>query len=328
MKRRGALVLAIVLAFAVLAGFALAGQTRAVGPASVLAILAGRVELAHGAAPYAPASDGETVAAGDRLRTDAAGHAVVTFFDGSTLDIAPATEVTVVAAASHDGAVDLVIAQAIGRTFSSVQKLVDPRSRYEIHTPSITAVVRGTKFEIEVAADGSAIERTTEGLVAVSSAGTEVLVPAGMETRAAPAAPPAAPAPMPTQRTTSTPPTATPPPTQAPAGVSGPASSPLPEVFIAVPVTAGPTAPSLVPSIVTGPVPATAAPVLSTLAPLPTTGSTGLPAVTVVPLPTATVVPLPSATVAPLPTVSAPPVTSPLPALSPTSPALPITTIP
>jgi hypothetical protein len=41
-KRRSALVLSVVLARAVLAAFAVAGQGRGVGPASVLAVLAGR----------------------------------------------------------------------------------------------------------------------------------------------------------------------------------------------------------------------------------------------------------------------------------------------
>lgn len=196
-KRHGALILTVVLAGAILSAFAVAGQTRAVAPVSVLAVLAGRVELAHGADAYAAARDGQTVAAGDRVRTDDAGHAVVTFFDGSTLDIGSATEVAIESAASPGGTVDLVISQAIGRTFSSVHKLVDPRSRYEIRTPSLVAAVRGTKFEVQVAADGSAAERTSEGLVAVSSAGAEVFVPAGAGTHATPGTPPAVPAPVP-----------------------------------------------------------------------------------------------------------------------------------
>ena len=199
-KRRSALVLTLVLAGAILSAFAVAGQTRAVASPSVLAVLAGRVELAHGSAAYAGARDGQTVTAGDRVRTGDTGHAVVTFFDGSTLDIGSATEVAIEAAASSGATVDLVISQAIGRTFSSVHKLVDPRSRYEIRTPSLVAAVRGTKFEVEVAADGSAAERTTEGLVAVSSAGAEVFVPAGAQTRATRGTRPAAPAPIPAPR--------------------------------------------------------------------------------------------------------------------------------
>jgi hypothetical protein len=335
-KRRSAIVLAIVLAFALLIPFALSGQTRAVGPASVLAVLAGRVELAHGTAAYTSATDGETVVSGDRVRTDAVGRAVITFFDGSTLELAPATEVTVAAAASPDGAVDLLIAQTIGRTVSSVHKLVDPRSRYEIRTPSLTAAVRGTKFEVVVAADGSAIERTSEGLVAVSSAGAAVLVPAGMETRTAPGTAPTAPTPLSARATASAAAVTAPPPsaaTPAPAqgsDVSSSASpSPLAGPSAAGPATPGTTAPS---SVAAGPAIATISPLtagtpaplpIGTLGPLPTLSLAPLPTLPVAPLPTASLAPPPTLPVAPLPTALLAPITPPL-----TSTALPVAPIP
>ncbi len=314
----------MVLAFAVLAAFAVGGQTRAVGPASVLAVLAGRVELAHGTAAYATARDGETVAAGDRLRTDGAGHAVVTFFDGSTLDIAPATELTIEAAGSTDGAVDLRITQAIGRTFSSVHKLIDTRSRYEVRTPSLVAAVRGTKFEVQVDADGSSTERTTEGLVAVSSAGTEVLVPAGAETRAtpgtAPAPPAPIPAPIPAPAVTSLPAIGSPavsaatlaPPQGSGVGLT-PSSSPLADPSSAPLVTPSPVLPLPTLSVTAAPALPTASLGVPTLAPLPT--------VSLTPLPTPSLAPLPTLSLAPLPTGS--PVTAPSLSPLPTGTALP-----
>gem|GEM_PF-2953334 len=324
MKRRAALVIAVVLAFAVLAAFAVGGQTRAVGPASVLAVLAGRVELAHGTAAYTTARDGETVATGDRLRTDGAGHAVVTFFDGSTLDIAPATELTIEAAGSTDGAVDLRITQAIGRTFSSVHKLVDTRSRYEIRTPSLVAAVRGTKFEVQVDADGSAAERTTEGLVAVSSAGSEVLVPAGAETRATPGTSPAPPAPIrgpiPASTVTSPPATgspAVPAPTVAPPQGSGlvptPGPSPFADPSSAPLVTPSPVLPLPTLSVTAAPALPTASFVVPTLEPLPTA--------TLAPLLTPSLIPRPTASLPPLPTLA--PVTAPSLSPLPTGTALP-----
>ena len=335
-KRRATVVLGLLVLSAALAAFALAGQTRANGSASVLAVLAGRVELAHGTAAYAAATDGETIIAGDRVRTDDAGRAVVTFFDGSTLEIAPTTEITVAASSSRDGAVDLLITQAIGRTFSSVHKLVDPRSRYEVRTPSLTAAVRGTKFEIEVAADGSAAERTTEGLVAVSSAGAQVLVPAGAETGATPGTAPRPPTPIPASPITSAAPIATPAviaATPAPTQAAGPASAtsaPNLDPSNAAPVTTSPAPPAtLAPPTLAPRSTATLAPLpTASIAPLPTVSLVPLPTVSLVPLPTASVTPLPSVSVTPLPSVSISPVTSALPVLSPTSSLLPITTIP
>ena len=338
-KRRATVVLGLLVLSAALAAFALAGQTRANGSASVLAVLAGRVELAHGTAAYAAATDGETIIAGDRVRTDDAGRAVVTFFDGSTLEIAPTTEITVAAASSRDGAVDLLITQAIGRTFSSVHKLVDPRSRYEVRTPSLTAAVRGTKFEIEVAADGSAAERTTEGLVAVSSAGAEVLVPAGTETRVTPGSPPAPPAPI---RTTGTTPTgaattATPAPrtvtqaptlapTSAPPAASAPGFEPavqLPALLDPRPEATAPVAPTTPgPQPATSTAAATLAPALRTLAPILTSGP--LPTATILPIP-AVIDPVPTGTPVPLPTVTLPPDLA--PTLSPSPSVAPLPTL-
>lgn len=320
-RRRAAIVLAILFVLALLAGVGLSGQTRAVGASSVLAVLSGGVELAHDAAAYAPAGDGEVVVSGDRVRTDELGHAVVTFFDGSTLDIAPATEVTVLVAVSRDGAVDLVIGQAIGRTFSSVHKLVDPRSRYEIRTPSLTAAVRGTKFEIEVAADGSASERTTEGLVAVRSAGSEVLVPAGTETRATPGMPPTPPTPTLTSAPSNVPLTA---PAQRPAVTVAPGASPILEPTTAAPgISAPPSLGSSAPAA-----PALSGPLLTaipTLTPLPVATLAPLATATLLPLSTPTLAPLPTSLV-PLPTASLAPLPS--PTLSPLGTALPLITIP
>ena len=337
------------LAFAILAVYAQAGQTRATGPSSVLAVLSGRVELAHGAAAYATASDGETVNAGDRIRTDAEGRAVVTFFDGSTVEIAPASDLTIEAAAMRDGAVDLVLSQAIGRTFSSVHKLLDPRSRYEIHTPSLTAAVRGTKFEVEVAADGSAAERTTEGLVAVSSAGSEVLVPAGAATSATPGAPPAPPAPIPaptvvptavptaaapSPRASAAAPTTT--PTAAtPLTAPGEGATPDPATAPPVPVAPAPVIRTAVPPSAPSLATPTSTPVL---APLPSITPLAVPTQTVLPLPSVSLTPLPSVepapapsaslpvgtSVSPLPSASALPTVSPLPSPS----TAPVTTVP
>lgn len=321
-KRRAAIVLAIVFALALLAGLGSSGQTRAVGASSVLAVLAGGVDLAHDTAAYAPASDGEIVVAGDRVRTDHVGHAVVTFFDGSTLDVAPGTEVTVVEAVSRDGAVDLVIGQAIGRTFSSVHKLVDPRSRYEIRTPSLTAAVRGTKFEIEVAADGSAAERTTEGLVAVRSADSEVLVPAGTETRATPGMPPTPPTPTITSAPANVSPSA---PAPRPGVTPAPGSSPLLESTTAAPGIPAP--PSVGPSASAAPgSQAPSLPAIPSLTPLPAVTLAPLPSAILAPLPTATLIPLSTPTLVPLPTASLAPLPS--PSLSPISTALPLITIP
>ena len=110
---------------------------RSAASSSVVTILAGSASVAHRGATFGPAVDGELVTAGDRVQTAPASHAVITFFDGSTLELEPDTTVTVEELSSaNDGAIAIRISQSIGRTWSSVHKLVSSNSRYEVKTPS------------------------------------------------------------------------------------------------------------------------------------------------------------------------------------------------
>src|SRR5439155_1652614 len=103
--------------------------------------------------------------------------------------------------------IQVTIEQSLGRSWSSVQKLKTPDSRYEVRTPSTVAVVRGTGFLTFVQQLASGGTQTTyqvdEGTLQVTAtAGGTVSVPAGnqvtiAEGAAAPAsATPIAPAPL------------------------------------------------------------------------------------------------------------------------------------
>src|SRR5205814_9134359 len=86
-------------------------------------------------------------ATGDLVRANVDGRAVLTFFDGSSLSVDPGSQVKVVALnrVSTDG-IQVTIEQSLGRSWQSVQKLKTPDSRYEVRTPSTSAVVRATGF--------------------------------------------------------------------------------------------------------------------------------------------------------------------------------------
>ncbi len=68
---------------------------RSAASSSTVTLLAGSASVARGGGAFRPAVDGELVTAGDRVQTAAASHAVITFFDGSTLELEPDTTVTV-----------------------------------------------------------------------------------------------------------------------------------------------------------------------------------------------------------------------------------------
>jgi len=150
------------------------------------------------------ASGGETdLHAGDTVRTDD-GRAVVTLFDGSTVELEPSTELRIDdVAVLPDGGTRISLTQLLGWTWHVVSQLVTASSSYEVHTESSTAAVRGTAFQVGVQLQSgtpvTSIE-TTEGTVAARGQdGEPVLVQAGSVTTAKkgerPAQPHAAPAP-------------------------------------------------------------------------------------------------------------------------------------
>ena len=162
----------------------LAPGRRTEANAASLSVLHGAVDAQRtGSSAFETASDGDLFAAGDTLRADTAGNAVLNFFDGSTLTLESGTQVKVVSL-SASGGIQAAIEQGIGRTWASVTKL-GPGSSFEIRTPTATAAVRGTAFQTIVeSVNGTIVTtiRTQEGTVLVTSvAGGTVVVGAGQE---------------------------------------------------------------------------------------------------------------------------------------------------
>ena len=164
--RLAAAVVALGFVLALVAGSAgLFSGTRALAGGTSLTVIAGDVSVSRGGADFAAATDGETLSAGDTVRTGADGRAVLTYFEGSTVTIEPDTELRVEAAgAMPDGSTVVLMRQAFGRTWHVVTKLITGGSKYEVRTPASTASVRGTEFEVDSSSDETTIT-TTEGTV-------------------------------------------------------------------------------------------------------------------------------------------------------------------
>jgi hypothetical protein len=146
------------------------------------------------AASWEEGIDGITLTAGARLKTGTDASALLTFFDGSTLNMEPGTDVEILQMVpGGDKAVTIVLKQRVGRSWSHVVKMADAGGRYEIETPSAYAVVRGTQFLTQVDNSGETTIHTTEGLVSVIAEAEEVYVPAGQQTTVEPGTPPTAP---------------------------------------------------------------------------------------------------------------------------------------
>lgn len=128
--------------------------------------------------------DGEALAVGMIVEVEPPdGRAVLTFRDGSTVELEPEASVKI---DEHSlgtrGELLVRLYQDRGKTWSHVQPQLSPSSRFHVRTPSGTAVVRGTSFEVDVARPNEeAITKVTvfDGRVDLVAAGSVEVVNAG-----------------------------------------------------------------------------------------------------------------------------------------------------
>jgi hypothetical protein len=119
-------------------------------PTAILTVISGDVLMRSAAGSYSSAMDGAVLYVGTMLRTSVDARAVITFSDGSTVELDPASDVTIEDSTARGGS---TLAQSLGRTWHVVMRLTTADSRYELTTPAATASVRGGDYEV-VTADG------------------------------------------------------------------------------------------------------------------------------------------------------------------------------
>ncbi len=122
-------------------------------------------------APY-PVDPGQTV------RTAAHATAVVTFADGSRVEMAGNTSFTLKEAEPSSYSMSLTF----GRLKAFVEKISS--RRFEVRTPTAVAAVRGTEFQVEVLGDGTTNIDLYKGLLAVDDKhGRQILLHPNESTR-------------------------------------------------------------------------------------------------------------------------------------------------
>lgn len=159
-----------------------------------VAAITGQVE-ANDDTTWQPIVDGQEIAVGQQIRTGSGSTAILTFFEGSRLHLAPNSQLTItdLARTAQDG-LRVSLSQQTGSTRHEVVPLQAADATYVVHTPVGQVNVRGTTFSVAVAADGHAFFAVEEGSIDVTAAGETVPVAAGHTTRItthghAPAAP-------------------------------------------------------------------------------------------------------------------------------------------
>jgi len=127
------------------------------------------------ATAWKPSTEGQSLAAKDRIRTGPGSRASLLYSDQTLHRLNEKSEVEIVAPASGgSGIVKILSGQSyfISRT---------PKDFGRVQTPTVTAAIKGTEFSVGVAEDGTTVVTMIEGTVAASNEFGSVTVTAGEE---------------------------------------------------------------------------------------------------------------------------------------------------
>lgn len=140
---------------------------------TTLAVESGRVEI-NGK----QARSGQTLAAGDSVKTFSSTEATISFPGGSELRLDENTEIKI--DASSEG--NISIFQTLGRTWSRVINLLGVVN-YEVKSSNMVATVRGTAFSTEVTNDETNVD-VDDSQVQASIGSSNSLIQTGFRARA------------------------------------------------------------------------------------------------------------------------------------------------
>jgi uncharacterized repeat protein (TIGR01451 family) len=179
-------------------------------PVTILSITGGELQVKReGTNTWIQAAVKMTLRPGDTIKTGPDTVTVITFFEGTTVEMEPSSEITIAELGISDtGATTIHLIQVLGGTVSRVKKLTDTDSSFEISTPAAIAAVRGSTMLVNVGTNGKTVVGNEEGDIRIIVAGIEYTIHEGMQRTIAPGQPPSAEFPIP-------PPGGYPPPPQA-----------------------------------------------------------------------------------------------------------------
>lgn len=150
---------------------------------AVLKDLHGLVEIQESDGTWKVAQIGQTIEAGQHIRTRELSNVTLGFYDSSQARLGPNSEVSVDQLDAQKSRPRVVmLTQQLGESKHDVAKSSDPASRYEVHTPSGVGTAKGTSFSVFVATTMLTRFDVDEGAVSVTSLDVTVIVVAGQST--------------------------------------------------------------------------------------------------------------------------------------------------
>ena len=146
---------------------------------TTLSVLSGDVRVQPaGQMEFAPAREAMPLGAEDRVRTGPGSYALITFFEGSTAELEPGTEVLITSLlrgrSSRASANAVAFRQVSGTTWNHILAAADPSSVHEISTP--TAVIEGHDASLKIRvqeATGDTEIQALKGAAAVRAQGVK-----------------------------------------------------------------------------------------------------------------------------------------------------------
>jgi len=150
--------------------------------AASLVELKGMVQTRHeDEVQWEPAHPNQLLWRKHQVRTGAGSSARLLFFDVSTVDLEEKTEVSVVQVSKRRGGngIDVVLKVWLGKTAVRAVRFVDPSSSFRVDTPTASTVVRGARFTMQVAEDGTTQIDVEEGTAEIEINGEVVVLVMG-----------------------------------------------------------------------------------------------------------------------------------------------------
>jgi PKD repeat protein len=149
---------------------------------ATLHLLGGQVDVqGNGSGDYRPGTEGAPLHEGDTIRTGSGGRAAIEYFDGSVTRLDHGTTFALVTLETLNNREDSRVIegrQVDGNTYNRVADLTDPRSRFEVETPTATVAAQGTIYAV-IVENGSTTVVVVDGVVKMAGDSGTVSVPAG-----------------------------------------------------------------------------------------------------------------------------------------------------
>lgn len=145
-----------------------------------------KIQSARGGAFY-PLGEARYVRAGDIIRTGEGG-VTLNWVDGTRVRVGAHTAIKVLKS-QLNAATDTTVSTFrldLGEVWVRVRKLLNPRSKFEVITPTCTAGVRGTLFSVRVQPSGETSVSVLEGKVEVSRGRRAIFLESMSQAKATP----------------------------------------------------------------------------------------------------------------------------------------------